>query len=294
MASLLSEKAKGKLRAPDAPDTGRGSSSTQPPSRDLTIRFTEGGSDLIVHVVEKDTVRDVKQKIRGARPELQKRRLRLIHSGRLLTDGTFIYSWLISLEDKQRKAVKEAAAEEVPSVGQTLTWLHCSVGPELTQEEEEEDLAQAAQIKPLRGFDRLTAAGFTEEDIASMRLQFHAQSAGDYLDRDYGSDEDYEEHARALEEQWIDSMDTAATASLSQAMPGSPSTLLRGILTGVFFNFLPFFFFREAKPPVFWEDGSEFETHGSVIFSRRMQMGIVIGFLVNVAFGLWIYIASDG
>ena len=77
------------------------------------------------------------------RPELQRRRLRLIHSGRLLTDGTFIYSWLTSLEDKQRKAVKEVTTEEdTPSPSQALTWLHCSVGPELTQEEEEENLTQ--------------------------------------------------------------------------------------------------------------------------------------------------------
>ena len=27
--------------------------------------------------------------------------------------------------------------------------------------------------KPLRGFDRLTAAGFSEEDIANVRRQFH-------------------------------------------------------------------------------------------------------------------------
>lgn len=63
MAASLSEKAKGKRRATDPPDTDQGSSTAQPPSRDLTIRFTEGGSDLIVHVVEKDTVRDVKQKV---------------------------------------------------------------------------------------------------------------------------------------------------------------------------------------------------------------------------------------
>lgn len=81
--------------------------------------------------------------IRDARPELQKRRLRLIHSGRLLTDGTFIYSWLTSLEDKQRKAIKDVTTEEdVPGATQAFTWLHCSVGPELTHEEEEENLAQ--------------------------------------------------------------------------------------------------------------------------------------------------------
>ena len=63
MTAPLSEKAKGKQRVVNPPDIGQGSSSTQPASRDLTIRFTEGGSDLIVHVVEKDTVKDVKQKV---------------------------------------------------------------------------------------------------------------------------------------------------------------------------------------------------------------------------------------
>jgi len=63
MTAPLSEKAKGKQRAVNPPDIGQGSSSTQPASRDLTIRFTEGGSDLIVHVVEKDTVKDVKQQV---------------------------------------------------------------------------------------------------------------------------------------------------------------------------------------------------------------------------------------
>ena len=160
MATSLSEKAKGKQRAVDPLDMRQDSSSTQPVSRNLTIRFTEGGSDLILPVGEKDTVKDVKQKvfdvsdalnekltrrggqIRDVRPELQRRRLRLIHSGRLLTDGTFIYPWLASLEDKQRKAVKEVTAEEVLNTGQALTWLHCSVGPELMQGEEEENPTQ--------------------------------------------------------------------------------------------------------------------------------------------------------
>jgi len=60
----------------------------------------------------------------------------------LLTDGTFIYPWLTSLEDKQRRAIKEVTTEEIPDVSQALTWLHCSVGPEFTQEEEEENLTQ--------------------------------------------------------------------------------------------------------------------------------------------------------
>jgi hypothetical protein len=32
---------------------------------------------------------------------------------------------------------------------------------------------ETTQLKPLRGFDRLMAAGFGEEDIANVRRQFH-------------------------------------------------------------------------------------------------------------------------
>ena len=49
---------------------------------------------------------------------------------------------------------------------------------------------QTAQLKPLRGFDRLAAAGFSEQDIANIRLQFHTHSAGDYLDQEFDDQED--------------------------------------------------------------------------------------------------------
>lgn len=42
-------------------------------------------------------------------------------------------------------------------------------------------LHQEAQIKPLRGFDRLASAGFSEEDILNIRRQFHSRSVADYL-----------------------------------------------------------------------------------------------------------------
>jgi carboxylesterase type B len=42
----------------------------------------------------------------------------------------------------------------------------------------------------LRGFDRLAAAGFTAEDIANIRSQFHSQSSRDFLDQDFTNDED--------------------------------------------------------------------------------------------------------
>lgn len=76
-----------------------------------------------------------------------------------------------------------------------------------------------------------------------------------------------DEHARALEEQWIDSLDNGSTASLSQSGDTGNSNMLQGILVGFFFPVLPFFFMRSQKPATFWDDGSEPEPPANVIFS---------------------------
>ena len=73
----------------------------------------------------------------------------------------------------------------------------------------------------------------------------------------------YMNHRRVLEEQWIDSMDSVNTAPLSAT--SSQSLILRGIVIGFFFPIIPFFFLREAKPAVFWEEG-EHESGESVVF----------------------------
>ncbi|KAF8070408.1 DUF2407 C-terminal domain-containing protein [Lyophyllum atratum] len=296
---MLSEKAKGKQRAVDLPRTPEPpTSQSEPPpeqARDLVIRFTEGIPDLVIAVSQQDAVRDVKGKIRDGRPELKDRRLRLIHSGRLLTEGTFLYSWLTSLEERQKRAAPDDSNNtqqpQHPSSG--TTWMHCSVGPKLAPgEAEEESRTQTAQLQPARGFDRLSSVGFSETDIANFRRQFHSQSSSNYLDVDFDTEEEYDEHARALEEQWIDSIDNAGSASLSQSSP-SNITVLQGILLGFFFPLIPFFFMRNPKPAAFWDDGSEYEPPGNVIFSRRMQMGLVVGFLVNILFGMWRFLLDS-
>ena len=163
------------------------------------------------------------QKVREARPNTARRRLRLIHAGRLLTPGTLLYVWLASLEEKQLGSTKrlilggasgiadsQRRLKPKSTVGTTGSasdfkddrggvWIHCSIGAEVSDNETEEDRIQVsarsnvyfhayvshrliyhhvwgletAQLKPLRGFDRLTTAGFSEEDIANVRRQFH-------------------------------------------------------------------------------------------------------------------------
>ncbi|THH32432.1 hypothetical protein EUX98_g1769 [Antrodiella citrinella] len=164
----------------------------------------------------------------------------------------------------------------------------------MSEGEEESFKMQTAQLKLLRGFDRLAAAGFSETDIANIRLQFHAHSAGDYLDQEFANDEDFDEHARTLEEQWIDSMDSAGSATLSADSSAASSTLLTGVMTGFFFPLYSLFFFHSTKPAVFWDDGSEHDVMGTIVFSRAMQIWIVVGVAMNFLFGIWTYfLASD-
>ena len=87
-----------------------------------------------------------KKQIRESRPALQDRRLRLIHSGRLLTDGTLLYSWLETLEERQRRATFTSEAGDTPGHGGTAStiWLHCSVGPKLEPGEDEETKVQVS------------------------------------------------------------------------------------------------------------------------------------------------------
>jgi hypothetical protein len=126
---------------------------------------------------------------------LERRRLRLVHAGRLLTDGIRLVPWLEALEAHSRKSTANNASIRSPTSSPTTAnfpsrrsissaqeqtpepvdiWIHCSIGPE-GDESDGEDKQQESQIAPLRGFDRLASAGFSAEDIESMRRQFHAQ-----------------------------------------------------------------------------------------------------------------------
>ncbi|KIK23484.1 hypothetical protein PISMIDRAFT_66500, partial [Pisolithus microcarpus 441] len=170
---FLAKKAKGKQKAVDPEPNG------PPDFRELTIQFTEGIPDLVLHTVEKDSVRDVKAKIAIEHPQLSDRRLRLIHAGRLLTDGICLHPWLTALEEKQHCVTSTSEESHPPAQSSMMTWLHCSVGPAVERDMESEE---TPQIQPLKGFDRLATAGFSEEDNANIRRQFHGQSSANYLD----------------------------------------------------------------------------------------------------------------
>ena len=98
----------------------------------------------------------------------------------------------------------------------------------------------------------------TKKTVRALVSDVHMNSALKQLEVD--------EHARALEEQWIDSLDGGSSASLANSLP-TVSSLHNGILLGFFFPLMPVFFFRATKPAVFWDDGSEHEALTPSIFS---------------------------
>ncbi|GAA5925813.1 hypothetical protein JCM1841_006323 [Sporobolomyces salmonicolor] len=317
--STLGASRKGKARAIEAVDdavgpTARGGAALDdgPTGMSFSVRFTDGSTEdvLDLWVGERETVRDVKRRLRLLRPVSlfdadKPRRLRVIQLGRLLPDGVFLVPYTVQLLSRRARLVQEGQAqalkEGLEAVGRGIgkvvevvagegerggeergekgkgkardgraaaeteedarVWLHCSVGEAMDDDEVEgEDSQPSAQITPLQGFDRLRDAGFSEEEIETMRAEFREtrQAAA----------EDDGVHQRALEEQWMSGMTGQEEATADSSGTGHYVTLLKGVCVGFFMPFLPLFFFRTQ------------------IFSRRMQMAIVVGIIINLGFGL--------
>ncbi|BGP45916.1 hypothetical protein JCM10450v2_001751 [Rhodotorula kratochvilovae] len=291
-----------------------------PTGLSFCVRFTDGQTEdlLDLWVGEKESVREVKRRLRLLRPatlfdDTKPRRLRLIQLGRLLPDGVFLVPYTAQLLSKRAKveqggteklreglqavgrglgkvvrgtasAVAGAAAgeedeldalergkgkgrededggDEVHEEEEQQIWLHCSVG-EAEEEEAQDDKAQTAQITPLQGFDRLRDAGFSDEEIENLRAEFRETHTAP---AQAGDDA---EHQRALEEQWMSGMTGQEEAATGEASgSGNYYSLLKGISIGFFVPFLPLFFFRTQ------------------LFTRRMQIAIVLGVIINLGFG---------
>lgn len=61
----------------------------------------------------------------------------LRHSGKLLTDGMLIYTWLKSLDERQQRAAQTFGPQS--AAPPPAPWLHCSVGQRLEPSELESD-----------------------------------------------------------------------------------------------------------------------------------------------------------
>ncbi|KAG0208381.1 hypothetical protein BGX33_006296 [Mortierella sp. NVP41] len=122
------------------------------------------------------------------------------------------------------------------------------------------------------GFDRLREAGFSEDEIRSIRRQFHASRGtvtsmvgenGIAVGLD--QDEDASARARRIEEEWIDQH---GAETLPEGLEGSYGEMVWGLMLGFFMGLIVMFWFKEAT------------------FSRRQQMGIIAGMMINIGFGV--------
>ncbi|KAK9465848.1 DUF2407 C-terminal domain-containing protein [Lipomyces arxii] len=227
----------------------------------LIVRFSKTSiKDLSIPLPAPGTaapVSAIKRQIRKSRPtDTAKRRLRLIYAGRVLPDSADL-----------GQLIPSSARADANGENGTTTYLHCSVGDVLTDEElaHEENEGQAQQqtstLPQPMGFDRLRTAGFSEQDIAQLRAQFNRlHGVSTTADSDA---------ARQLEERWIDEGASAPDTLPDGSPVGVYEDLLVGTTVGFFLGFFALFFLREG-----------------VIFSKRQQMAIIAGIIINVSFAV--------
>ncbi|WVQ85033.1 hypothetical protein IAT38_007197 [Cryptococcus sp. DSM 104549] len=289
---LKKDKGKGRaLPLPSAESNGdaeRTSAPPQPPGRPLTIIFSNPSlPNLSLHAPPTAPISQIKSLIRSARPELAGLKLRLIHAGRLLADGVVLVPWVGAMEERVRRQAggvggdvesvlkevglgEEGAGEGGGRTGeetrgggrqgagekkQETVWIHCIVGGKEETPQVQETAAQPSAPRR-RGFDVLLDAGLSPADVAQMRRQFY-ESRGEEVPEGMDLGDINDEHARALEEQWIEGDLTADTATTSTE--GLYTSILQGLLTGFLFPLMAWFFFRELPLPNFFDADAEAE-----------------------------------
>ncbi|KAG2178913.1 hypothetical protein INT43_001760 [Umbelopsis isabellina] len=217
---------------------------------DLHIRWSNE-QDLVFTVSPKESVASVKEKIQELAPRTSDKHIRLIYSGRILESSNTLSHYGIG---KIQRAENSKAKIPPPPP----TYIHCSVSDYRPENDTTETKNSQPQITPLMGFDRLREAGFTEEDIRNIRTQFHHLHGTTF-------DGENTEQTRTLEEQW---MENTGETLPDGTLAGTYKEMVWGLMLGFFMGLICLFWFRES------------------VFTRRHQMGIIAGILINLSFGV--------
>lgn len=238
----------------------------------VVIRFSNSSiQDLQLPLVKLDelSIGWLRRSVRSSNKDLSQKRLRFIHSGKVLTPNTNFKDEFL----KMQKFDKENNTEF-----DKRFYIHCLIGEELSKEElsKENDLDNRVQEQSTTpapiGFDRLASAGFSQEDITALREQFR-QLYGDLPASNADTDTAEGRDIRQLEERWIDSsvneMDEFNSVNAGSSHLGGNEDLLIGILIGCLLGVLSLFLLKEEQ-----------------LFSKRQRMAIVAGFIVNFSFAL--------
>ncbi|KAH3673638.1 hypothetical protein WICMUC_003541 [Wickerhamomyces mucosus] len=241
----------------------------------VVVRFSNSYQDLQLPIIplKSLTTSLLRQSVRSSISDLQRKRIRFIHSGKVLnekTDFTEEYNQFLKFQ-------KQSSTEEGTNGNNNgKFYIHCLIGDEMTADElsKENELdnkvfAKSTTEAPI-GFDRLSSAGFSQEDINNLRQQFR-QLYGDLPSRRGNSDGEEGQDIRQLEERWIDStvneMDEFSQTNLS--VGGNNEDLFIGLLIGCLLGVLSLFLLKYDN-----------------LFSKRQKMAIIAGFIINFTFAL--------
>lgn len=238
----------------------------------VVIRFSNSSiQDLQLPLVKLDelSIGWLRQSVRNSIRDLSTKRLRFIHSGKVLT----------STINFKEEFFKMQRFNKDNTEFDRRFYIHCLIGDELTNEEltkenEMDNNVQEQSTTPAPvGFDRLASAGFSQEDINALREQFR-QLYGD-LPGGGNDDDGNGDHRdiRQLEERWIDTGvndgDEFNGVNAGSSHLGGNEDLLIGILIGCLLGVISLFLLKEEQ-----------------LFSKRQRMAIVAGFIVNFSFAL--------
>ncbi|KAF2766051.1 hypothetical protein EJ03DRAFT_192400 [Teratosphaeria nubilosa] len=281
---------------------------------DLVLRFSTSIADIVVSIPDanRTTTLSLKQEIRKhLPPPARDSRLRLIHAGKVLVDTQSLVKALgpaavapppppraddeDGTKDKSEKAKGKQPLRhsEDGAARAARVYIHCSIGDVLTpaeldaeaQQAQEADQAlllhspslspttpqphptstEASTTTPApRGFDRLLQTGFTHAEVANLRSQFLAIQAHTHTPDTMPTGPSL----LVLEERWLDNGPGAGGFGTDDV--GGLEDMLYGNLIGFFW----------PMGAMFWlmrEEG---------VWSRRRQIAVLTGFLVNVTFGV--------
>lgn len=275
-----------------------------PPAVDIVVRFNSSSADKTVRIdtPASTSIVSVKQRLRELLdPPSSLARLRLIHAGRVLSDHAAVSK---SLKIPQppptdhnagasAKAKGKQPVRDVPRV-----YIHCSVGDALAPNElsAETRAAQDADAALLsqdadstapaeerqssdgktttaapRGFDRLLSAGFNASEVTALRAQFLAIQAHSHTPDTMPTGQEL----LALEEQWLDNGSSSDGNTMGEG-GGFASDDAGGLEDMLYGNLIGFFWPIGAMCWLLREEG---------VWSRRRQIAVLSGFLVNCMFG---------
>lgn len=268
---------------------------------DLVIRFSTSNPDVVLAIPNPaaTSALALKQRIRShLDTPASTSRLRLIHAGKVLPDTEALsrtfHNTLPPPPSNNNASAKSLGKQPVPQPSRV--YIHCSIGDALTEADlalensraEEADTALLSEtnlaapapqddspttttITPApRGFDRLTNAGFTPSEVATLRAQFLAIQAHTHTPDTMPTGPEL----LALEERWLDNGSSAGGGQ--DGVGGFADEDAGGLEDMLYGNLMGFFWPVGA---MFWlmrEEG---------VWTRRRKVGVLSGFLVNVTFG---------